>query len=113
MIDYQWRQISQAQLEEEEDLQNDFGSCWSVWFNIRWRASPKDLFYWSREAETAADMREQLDRAMAAAVPELRARLAEAEAAAGRLRERAKIPSAVVPPDASSPVSGRDLHASV
>ena len=89
MLDEQWRQISQAELEEEEeDLQNDFNSCWAVWFNIRWRASPRDLFYWSREAETAADMREQLDRAMAAAVPELRARSAAAEAAAGRVRER-------------------------
>jgi len=71
----------------EGDLQDDFGSSWYVWSGDRWRASAKPVFYWGYSEETAAGLREQLDRVMAAAIPELRARLAAAEAAAGRLRE--------------------------
>jgi hypothetical protein len=81
--------------EEAAALKGDFGACWSVWHTNRWIASSKVLFNWSYEAETAAGLRVQLDRLMAAAIPELRARLAEAEAAAGRLRERARVPSSI------------------
>jgi hypothetical protein len=69
-------------------VQEEFGSCWSVWYSDRWHASSKPVFCWGYVAETEDDLREQLDSVMAAAVPELRARLAAAEAAAGRLRER-------------------------
>jgi hypothetical protein len=72
-------------VSELAELKGDFGACWHVWYTNRWIASSKSLFYWSYEAETAAGLREQLDRRMAAAIPELRARLAAAEAAAGRL----------------------------
>jgi hypothetical protein len=66
--------------------EGEFGSGWYVWHSDRWRASSKPLFCWGYTAETADDLREQLDSVMAAAIPELRARLEAAEAAAERLR---------------------------
>jgi hypothetical protein len=75
--------------EQTAALKDDFSSCWYVWYSDRWRTSPKPVFNWGYAAETAADLREQLDSVMAAAIPELRARLEAAEVAAERLKERA------------------------
>jgi len=89
-------------------VQEDFGSYWYVWYTDRWHASSKPVFCWGYVAETEADLREQLDSVMAAAVPELRARLAAAEAAAGRVGGRGGEgrDRSAVPPVRARPVPG-------
>jgi hypothetical protein len=77
--------------EEREALIEDFKESWYIWHTTSWHSNPKDVFYWPPYADSAADMREKLDRMMANAIPKLRAQLREAEAAAERLQAARKL----------------------
>jgi hypothetical protein len=71
--------------EGKDTLQAAFKESWSIWYTDRWHSDFKNIFFFPPFAETADEMREQLDRRMAEAIPRLRAILGEAEAAAARL----------------------------
>jgi hypothetical protein len=73
--------------EDKAALLGDYGASWYVWYTTAWRTDYKDPYFYPPCAESAAELREQLDRKMAAAIPVLRAQLREAEAAVERGRE--------------------------
>jgi len=72
-------------------LLRDYGASWYVWYTTDWHTDYKDPYFWPPHAESAAELREQLDRKMAEAIPVLRAQLREAEAAAARLGAARKL----------------------
>jgi hypothetical protein len=78
--------------EESRVLIEDFKDSWCIWYTDRWHSSSREIFLYAPAAETAAGMREQLEKKMAGAIPRLRAQLKEAEAAAVRLRSRERGP---------------------
>lgn len=71
-------------------LLGDYGASWYVWYTTAWHSDYKETYFWPPHAESA-ELREQLDRKMAEAIPALRAQLREAEAAAVRLRAARKL----------------------
>jgi hypothetical protein len=66
-------------------LLRDYGASWCVWYTTAWHTNYRESYFWPPHAESAAELREQLDRKMAEAIPKLQAQLREAEAAAARL----------------------------
>jgi hypothetical protein len=85
-------QITPEDAAELAELKADFGICFYFRRSDMWRATPKDIFLSGRIADTASGLREQLDTFLIRAIPELKAQLAVAEAAAARL-EKSESPS--------------------
>jgi hypothetical protein len=66
-------------------LKAAFKESWVIWYTTCWHSGFRNIFFWPPQAETAEELREQLDKMMAEALPKLRAIVKEAEAAAERL----------------------------
>lgn len=69
----------------ESDLAVTCKASWNVRYADSWHADFKDISFQSLSAEPPAEPMGKLDQRMAAALPQLRAILAAAEAAAARL----------------------------
>lgn len=74
--------------EEAAALKNDLGVSWNIQYTGCWRATGRTggVYCWGRIADTATGLREQLEAEMARQIPQLRAHLQAAEAAAERLQ---------------------------
>jgi hypothetical protein len=71
--------------EEAASVKSDFKASFYVWYTTQWHSYYKEPVIYAGVADSAPEIRRQLDEKLAAAIPRLQAQLREAEAAAARL----------------------------